>query len=118
MQQRQSKICVCICTCGRPQMLERLLNHLEGQQTGDVFEISVVVADNDREQSAKITVESFAAKSQIPITYCCEPRRNIALARNKALEYARGDFVAFIDDDEFPSADWLLLLFKTCNDHD
>jgi succinoglycan biosynthesis protein ExoM len=36
------------------------------------------------------------------------------LARNKAIESATGDWIAFIDDDEFPAPDWLLNLFKTC----
>ena len=44
-----------------------------------------------------------------------EPEQNIALARNKALEHADGDFVAFIDDDEFPVKDWMYNLFKCCN---
>src|SRR5208282_5462370 len=30
---------------------------------------------------------------------------------------ASGDFVAFIDDDEFPTKRWLLTLLKTCNEH-
>ena len=36
------------------------------------------------------------------VKYCVEPRQNIALARNKALQNAEGDLIAFIDDDEFP----------------
>jgi len=38
------------------------------------------------------------------------------MTRNKALERASGDFVAFFDDDQFPISDWLLILFKTCQD--
>jgi succinoglycan biosynthesis protein ExoM len=34
------------------------------------------------------------------------------LARNKALRSARGDFAAFIDDDEFPTERWLVHLFQ------
>jgi len=79
---------------------------------------SIVVADNDHLQSAKAVVCDFAAGSGIPITYCVEPRQNIALARNKAIENAHGDFVAFIDDDEFPIKRWLLTLFKACNEYD
>jgi succinoglycan biosynthesis protein ExoM len=44
--------------------------------------------------------------------YCVEPQQNIALARNKALEHARGDLIAFIDDDEIPGEEWLLTLFS------
>src|SRR5262249_13059456 len=49
--------------------------------------------------------------------YCVEPQQNIALARNKAFENADGDFVAFIDDDEFPAKYWLLTLFNACNEY-
>jgi glycosyltransferase involved in cell wall biosynthesis len=47
-----------------------------------------------------------------------EPRQNIALARNKAIENAVGDFVAFIDDDEYPTHRWLTVLFTTCIQYD
>jgi cellulose synthase/poly-beta-1,6-N-acetylglucosamine synthase-like glycosyltransferase len=47
-----------------------------------------------------------------------ETEQNIALARNKALEHARGEFIAFIDDDECPIRDWLLRLFETCLKYD
>ena len=63
-------------------------------------------------------VSRSAAGSSIPICYCVEPRQNIALARNKAIENVRGDFVAFIDDDEFPTRRWLLTLFKACDEYD
>jgi glycosyltransferase involved in cell wall biosynthesis len=59
-------------------------------------------------------VTSFASTSNLPSVYCVETRKNIALARNKALENATGDFIAFIDDDEFPVEDWLLNLLTTC----
>jgi cellulose synthase/poly-beta-1,6-N-acetylglucosamine synthase-like glycosyltransferase len=42
-----------------------------------------------------------------------EPQQNISLTRNRALEIATGDLIAFIDDDEFATKRWLLTLFKT-----
>ncbi len=79
-----------------------------------MFSYSIVVADNDHLQSAESVASNCAATSAIPIKYCVEPRQNIALTRNKAIENSSGDFVAFIDDDEFPTTRWLLALFKTC----
>jgi succinoglycan biosynthesis protein ExoM len=115
---RESKhIAVCVCTYKRPLPLQRLLRELGGQDTGGLFSYSIVVVDNDRLKSAEPVVADFAAASTIPIRYCEEPRQNIALARNKAVENATGDFVAFIDDDEFPRKDWLLNLFKTCEEY-
>ena len=100
-------ISVCICTYRRPQLLRRLLGELERQITEGAFTFSVVVADNDATLSGQPVVEEFVARFSISVVYCVEPRRNIALARNRALEHARGEFVAWIDDDEFPAPDWL-----------
>jgi len=79
-----------------------------------LFTYSIIVADNDALESAKPIVTAMATVNRPKITYCMEHRRNIALARNKALEHAEGDFIAFIDDDEYPGQDWLLQLFNTC----
>ncbi len=117
MTSRTQHICVCICTYRRPQLLKRLLEELRGQETNGLFTYSIVVADNDHLRSVESVVADFAAASSIPIRYCVEPRQNIALARNTAVENAKGDFVAFIDDDEFPIKRWLLTLFETCNQY-
>jgi predicted glycoside hydrolase/deacetylase ChbG (UPF0249 family)/glycosyltransferase involved in cell wall biosynthesis len=108
-------ITVCICTFRRPIYLKRLLEKLQEQSTGGVFSFSAVVCDNDAPQSAAPIVSAARESATIDITYCCEPRQNIALARNKALEQAHGDFVAFIDDDELPVADWLQSLLSACD---
>lgn len=92
-----------------------MLKGLGSQETNGLFEYSIVVADNDHLGSAEAIVLEFAASSAIPVTFCVEPQQNIALARNKAVENARGDFIAFIDDDEFPAERWLLTLLEACN---
>lgn len=107
------RITVCICTFKRPAMLDHLLHTLETQRTDGLFGFDVVVADNDAARSAEPVVRSFAAASSLTVTYAAEPIANIALARNTAVAHAQGDFIAFIDDDEFPSAGWLLSLFRT-----
>jgi glycosyltransferase involved in cell wall biosynthesis len=110
-------ISVCVCTYKRPHLLKRLLEKLRDQETDTLFRYSLVVADNDQLQSAKPVVSDFAASSSVSVKYCVEPRQSIALARNKAVENAQGDYIAFIDDDEFPAKDWLLILFRTCEEY-
>jgi succinoglycan biosynthesis protein ExoM len=110
-------ISVCICTYKRPSGLRRLLSELSKQDTNGNFTYSIVVADNDQSRSAETVVADFAAASSIPVRYCVEPRQSIALARNKVVENATGDFVAFIDDDEFPTPHWLVTLFAVCNQY-
>jgi len=69
------------------------------------FTYSIVVADNDQLQSARPVVLEFRSASPIPVTYCAEPQQNIALTRNRAIANASGDYIAFVDDDEFPAAE-------------
>src|SRR6266436_1923660 len=94
-------ITVCICTFRRPELLGRLLEELRDLCTQGRFVYSIVVADNDSAESGRKTAERFAASDTVPTVYCVEPVQNIALARNRAVANAGGDFVAFIDDDEF-----------------
>jgi glycosyltransferase involved in cell wall biosynthesis len=114
MPTKTEHISVCVCTFKRPDLLKRLLAGLDRQRAEGLFSYSVVVADNDSMQSARKVVAEFGVTSSLPVIYCVEPEQNIALVRNKALENAKGDFVAFIDDDEFPHEDWLHNLFKAC----
>lgn len=93
-------------------MLSKLLSKLHDQVTINQFTYSVDIVDNDVNQSAKDIVKVWQEQSTIQIDYYFEPEQNIALARNKAVENAKGDFIAFIDDDESPEDTWLSNLFK------
>lgn len=109
-------ISVCICTFKRPLLLRRLLDKLQVQETQGRFDYSIVISDNDAKSSAQSVVAEFAGSARVPVTYTSESQQNIALARNKALQHAYGDFIAFIDDDEFPETDWLLVMVRACEE--
>jgi succinoglycan biosynthesis protein ExoM len=113
MTEIQNHISVCICTFKRGELLTRLLNKLQCQVTEGEFTFSVVVADNDSAQSAEQVVREVSQATRLKINYCVEARQNIALVRNKALQNADGDMIAFIDDDEVPVEKWLFDLFST-----
>lgn len=105
-------ITICVCTYQRPKQLGQLLERLDQQATKGLFKFSIVVVDNDARQSARSIVDSWAERLRIPIIYRVEPRQNIALARNASVGMATGELVAFIDDDEEPSGDWLRKLYE------
>ncbi len=94
-------------------MLGRLLDRLAEQEGGGAPTFGIVVVDNDAARSAEPVAAGFAARTGRLIEYRCEPRRNIALARNLAVEAAAGGHIAFIDDDEFPEPGWLAALLRT-----
>ncbi|MGH7856885.1 MAG: glycosyltransferase family 2 protein, partial [Candidatus Binatia bacterium] len=100
-------VSVCIVTYRRPEALSRLLDHLNRVRGLDGMVREIIVVDNDSALTAHETVEAF--RGRLPrLLYDREPRRNIAHARNRAISRARGDWIAFIDDDEVPDEDWLL----------
>lgn len=103
-------VTVCVCTYRRPALLARLLESLENL-AGEGFTWSVVVVDNDAAQSARAIVER---PRRIVCRYFNEPEKNIAKARNRTLANAHGDFIAFLDDDEFPVPEWLDLMLALC----
>lgn len=100
-------ICICICTFRRPAFLSQLIDKLASQRTDGQFTYSVVLVDNDAAGTGRDALEHSAPVAPMKIEYHIEPERNISLARNLSIDKARGDMIAFIDDDEFPADDWL-----------
>jgi succinoglycan biosynthesis protein ExoM len=114
MKPHKDHINVCICSYKRPELLQRLLGRLQDQASENKFTYSIVVVDNDLRMSAKQIVRDISNKSAISIEYFVEPEKGYSTARNKLVENAKGDYIAFIDDDEFPGDTWLLHLYETC----
>ncbi|HEU0119609.1 MAG TPA: glycosyltransferase family 2 protein [Bryobacteraceae bacterium] len=114
----KNHISVCVCTYKRPELLRRLLSTLVEQVDRGAFSYSVVIADNDQGESARAVVTELSPVAPFKVEYCVEPRQNIALVRNKAVAAARGEYIAFIDDDEYPGPQWLLRLWTACQDPD
>jgi len=98
---------VCIATYRREERLAALLEDLMRQQ---LKPDEVVVVDNDVTQSARGVVEERARGCPYPIIYDVQPERSIALTRNRTVHLARGQWLAFIDDDERAPPQWLKLL--------
>ena len=111
-------ISVCICTFKRPEPLKRLLCELNHQKTDGLFTYSAVVADNDELRTGEAAINEIRQALSFPVKYCVEPERGIARARNRVMANAEGDYVALIDDDEFPVDDWLLRLLLTIRRYD
>jgi succinoglycan biosynthesis protein ExoM len=117
LESKVSQITVCICTYKRPELLINLLDHLQNQITDNLFTYSILIVDNDINCSAKKSVDDYKTKSRILIEYMNEPKNGISYARNAAVENGGGEYLAFIDDDEYPVKNWLLYLIKTMNEY-
>lgn len=111
-------VTVGVCTYKRPEGIAKCLRSLIDQQTS--FPFDIVVTENDASQGSKEIVEQIADEAKekgIEIRYYCEPEPNIALARNRCAAECRGEFLAFIDDDEWAQPDWLEKLVEVQREH-
>lgn len=111
-------VSVCIPTFRRNRTLERLLRNLALQDTGGLFDYSVVVVDNDAAGPARETVMRLKKELGLDITYGIEFEQTIPAARNHALRLARGNYIGIIDDDEFPPPHWLIRMYRAIQTFD
>jgi hypothetical protein len=66
----------------------------------------LIIVDSSTDETASM-VQEFIKTAPVPARYLFEPRSWIGNARNAGLEIARGDIVAFTDDDCYPAPDFL-----------
>lgn len=110
-------ISVCICTFKRPEGLRRALESAFALQIPSGCTLELLVVDNDASGSASTVVDSFHALTteRLSLRYINEPTPGVSHARNRCLESAAGEMLAFFDDDEFVQPDWLVALLA-CTD--
>lgn len=108
MSTQPPKITVAVCTRNRPELILKCLGSLVKQRTAVPYEI--ICVENDAAGTCEQIIRGFAhvaAVQGVTLRYFCEPEQNIALARNLAIREARGEFLIFIDDDEWADETWL-----------
>ena len=112
-----TQISICVATYKRPSLLKALLESLEEQQSSSL-RMQIIVVDNDRYCSARDAVLHYRATSGLDITYLNEPRRGITYARNRALQAAQAEYIAFLDDDEIVAPSWAQAMLDTLIKYD
>ncbi|HEX8570750.1 MAG TPA: glycosyltransferase family 2 protein, partial [Caulobacteraceae bacterium] len=110
-------VSIIIPTLRRPESLARAVKSALAQRSCAPELLEVVVVDNSPEGSAAEGVERLSALAVLPIVYVHAPRPGVATARNAGLAAARGELIAFLDDDEEAPAGWLAALLATHREH-
>jgi succinoglycan biosynthesis protein ExoM len=99
-------ISVCICTYQRAHV-RATIESVAAQILPNSVRMEVIVVDNDSSPSAQNLVGECRKSTGLDLSYLHAPGRNISIARNAAMEAASTRWLAFIDDDELASPDWL-----------
>lgn len=102
---------VVICTHDRPSDLGRCLQGLAELED----EVEVIVIDSASEPPLREVVDDFSPSLR-SLTYSYEPRPGLSRARNRGLELARSELVAFLDDDTVPERKWARHLVRPFRD--
>ena len=98
-------ISVVICTYNRAALLTDALETL-CNQTLSTSKYEVIVVDNNSTDNTRQVVSKFR-HSLTNLRYCFEPNQGLSHARNRGWRVAKGDYVAYTDDDCKLPEQWL-----------
>lgn len=99
-------ISVIICTYNRADLLSICLEYLT-QQTLDKQYYEIIVVDNNSSDDTPNVVKNFM-KQHTTLSYTYEPKQGLSHARNRGWREAKGEYVAYIDDETKTSPAWLI----------
>ncbi len=104
-------ISVVVPTFNRAPMMRRLLDALAACEVPAGGLEVIVVDDGSRDDTAEIV-----SAASIPVEYLYQRNAGPAAARNRGWRHARGELIAFTDDDCVPSDSWVVDLVAALAD--
>ncbi len=106
-------VSVVVCSYDREGTLGLALESVARQETGGEFEFEIVVIDDGSTDRTGEVVRRVAVCSPAPVRCVRESGRGVPFARNRGVEEARGEWIAFFDDDQIAERKWLRELMRT-----
>ncbi|BDI17362.1 hypothetical protein ANSO36C_31640 [Nostoc cf. commune SO-36] len=98
-----------------PKVLDLLLNQVKIENIN--WEI-IIIDNNSKDETKKVTDDYQRNwNHNFSLRYFQEKQQGIAFARMRAINEARGEFIAFIDDDNLPSSDWVFQAYTFGKEH-
>jgi glycosyltransferase involved in cell wall biosynthesis len=94
-------VSVVVCTHNRRADLERCLEALAALEDP----VEIVIVDSASQPPCRELVAAYEARIE-DLSYVREDRPGHSRARNRGVEAANGDVIAFLDDDASPRPDW------------
>lgn len=106
-------ISIIMLTYNREQLVSRAIESVLAQTYRD-FEY-IIVDNGSSDHSGRIADGYTAKDARIRVIH--RKRGNIGLGRNEGLDAARGDYVTFIDDDDWVEPNFLKFLWNLVKEH-
>ena len=109
------KASVIICTFNRARLLVDTLQAIINQHPPDGG-YEIVVVDNNSSDETRLVAEQAAARVPVCVRYVFEADQGLSLARNAGIRAAKGEIVAFVDDDVDAGPHWLRTILVPFSD--
>jgi len=97
---------IIICTRNRVREVAECLPEVAAQAR-NFTDVEVIIVDNGSTDNTKETVESCAENFSYPFRYVLEPIAGLCQARNCGRAEAKGEVLAYIDDDVRLQPEWI-----------
>jgi glycosyltransferase involved in cell wall biosynthesis len=101
------KITAILCTYNRWKMLATALDSIAKQTLPESVEWEVLVVDNNSRDQTREVVEDFSRRHPRHFRYLFEPQQGKSYALNAGIREAKGEVLAFMDDDVTVDPRWL-----------
>lgn len=101
-------ISVIVCTYNRAECLSATLRSLASLRRDAAEPWELILVDNGSTDDTRARVVQARQRLALPLVYALEERRGKSFALNAAVAIARGDFLAFTDDDVTLHPHWML----------
>lgn len=115
------RLTVLICTHDRAALLERALHALNACVRPASGVVDILVVANACSDGTHAALASYRDRAEhedlLPMTWLDEPAPGKSHALNRGVRALRGDWVAIVDDDHRPSADFLVQVMDATAAH-
>jgi glycosyltransferase involved in cell wall biosynthesis len=103
---------VAICTFNRASILEDTLESFLQVARPEGVSVELLIVDNNSSDDTPRIAKAFADRHSGLVRVIREPATGLSHARNAGIAAARGDIIAFADDDVYFDREWVIALLS------
>jgi len=109
-------VSVIVCTYNRAESFKKFLESFFSQE-GSFPDCEFLLVDNNSTDETPDVCKKYLDSKKIQVRYIRETQQGLSFARNTSVKNARGQILAFIDDDVIVDKQWLTMVKKLVHEY-
>lgn len=110
-------ISVVVCTYNRCDLLEQVMHTLISQTYQKELHEIIIIDNNSKDDTPNVSSQLIKNNLGTNIRYILETKQGLSHARNRGWKEAKGEYIAYIDDDCKAPEQWLEVASKIINQY-